>query len=274
MSRCLVLYNCFVACITHVQIANDDTDVSGQEQMRGLIMQSSMSQARAKCIVAQLDDAIPWSSVGEYVEAVAALSALYPDEMQRKTYVGGKKICQILWCATAAERVHWFFNNIRARRRVEPRMLSLLGSGTSPNEALHSEINRWFKNQPEIYAPTLELQLRVGQMAKLMCHNAAMYRPTLRQFSHQTVLNLVANSIVFDQDEWLRSCSELAVKDGVLAMATPVLVQQRVQIHHRIQDWTMKRPAACKRPAAFKRPAANIKRHPFNLKRARTYGHF
>lgn len=245
--------------------------MSEKEQMRTLILNGSMSQARARSIVDQLDDSTPWANVGEYVEAIAALAALYPEEMQRKTYVGGKKVNQILWCATAPDRIHWFFNNIRVRHRVDRSMVSLLGSGTSPNESLHAEINRWFKNQPDIFAATLELQLSVCRLAKLLCHNAAMYRPTLRQCSHQTVLHLVANSVAFEEAAWLRSCAELSVKDGVVAMASPDLVQQRIEVAKRIRNWTAKRPAAAEEHVSRKRPAGSIKRHPFNLKRVHAY---
>ncbi len=53
--------------------------------MRGRIVDSGLSQVRARRIVADLDDAKPWDSTSSYIGALAALAALHPDEMRRKT---------------------------------------------------------------------------------------------------------------------------------------------------------------------------------------------
>ena len=78
----------------------------------------------------------------------------------------------------------------------------MLGSGTSPNEALHSEINRWFRPQTNKYAATLQMQLHVNQYSKFVAHNAAMYRPTLRWKSSAEVLIVAASAIKFDKQDW------------------------------------------------------------------------
>ena len=42
-------------------------------------------------------------------------------------------------------RLEWYFNNLRIRHAMRPTRLALLPSGTGSNEALHAEINGWFR---------------------------------------------------------------------------------------------------------------------------------
>ena len=97
-------------------------------------------------------------------------------------------------------------------------MLALLGSGTSPNESLHAELNQWFRNQPELYITTLQLQLDFGVLAKLMAHSAAMYRPTLRQLRQQTVLSAVTEYFRIADNPWRKYCRAFRRDAGGLSM--------------------------------------------------------
>ncbi len=56
-----------------------------------------------------------------------------------------KSVCEILWCAAAAPRIEWYLNNTRQRHSMGIERLSLLPTGTTSNEALHAEINAWFR---------------------------------------------------------------------------------------------------------------------------------
>ena len=149
--------------------------------VRNTIRSCSLPSAKAKKILKDMDPEKPWYSRLEYVEALAALAS---DQghvvMDRGTHCAGKKLGSVIWSAAAPSRVEWYMNNIRLRRSISPDQNRLLGSGTSPNEALHSEINRWFRPQTNKYAATLQMQLHVNQYSKFVAHNAAMYRPTLR----------------------------------------------------------------------------------------------
>ncbi len=98
----------------------------------------------------------------------------------------------------------------------------------------------------------------MGQLAELLAHSAAMYKPTLRQLSNQIAPNMVANAARFDNQLRSETRSELTEGGDVVAIAKPATIR----IQHRIKEWVMKRPAA-----AFKRTAASLKRNPFSLKR-------
>ena len=52
---------------------------------------------------------------------------------------------EILWCAAAPQRIEWYLNNTRQRHLMRIEQLSLLPAGTTSNEALHAEINNWFR---------------------------------------------------------------------------------------------------------------------------------
>ncbi len=43
---------------------------------------------------------------------------------------------------------------------------------------MNHEINSWLRNQPDVYATTVGLQLRVSALGKLLTHSSALYCPT------------------------------------------------------------------------------------------------
>ena len=218
---------------------------------------------------------------------MAALSAAYPQEMRRRTYMQSRTIGQVLHAYTEPKKLEWLWNGLRLRHSMPAAMVPLMGSGTSPNEALRAEINRWFRNQPEVFPSTLGLQLEVARLGKLLPHNAAMYRPTLRQCSHAIALAASAAAVSFSREEWSRGGEE-----GVGARP---LSWKRKALQARLSDIAKKRSrtsgvhVVLKRPArriVHKRPAAkadegeiavverpadcgprSVKRTPFNLQR-------
>jgi hypothetical protein len=146
---------------------------------------------------------------------------------------------------------------------MEPSRLSLLGSGAATNESLHREINRWFSNRPEIYMTTLRLKLTIRHIGKLVAHSAALYRPTLRQLTHHTVLVQAIHAFALPVEEWIASCRTV-VTGAVPRKADLPLLHERQSIALQLRQ----------RPAAYKRPASGCvatKRTPFTLKRAGSF---
>jgi hypothetical protein len=66
-------------------------------------------------------------------------------QAQKKSPGPNKTVCEILWCAAAAPRIEWYLNNTRQRHSMCVERLTLLPAGTTSNEALHAEINNWFR---------------------------------------------------------------------------------------------------------------------------------
>ncbi len=160
-----------------------------ERQTRDCILDHSMSLYRARAILQQIDGEVPWESSYSFIRALAAHSAVFQAELSRRTHVAGTPLRRIIYNACAPARMQWYFNNLRHRHGLPRSKLALLGSGTSPNEAWHSEINKWCSNQPEIFAITAELQLQVTVFGKLLSHNCALYSPTLRQLRPSNVLH-------------------------------------------------------------------------------------
>jgi hypothetical protein len=112
-------------------------------------------------------------------------------QVQKKSPGPNKTVKEILWCAAAAPRVEWYLNNTRQRYAMRTETLSLLPVGTTSNEALHAEINSWFRQTQAMHPSTLELKLKCLLTAKLMMHNAALFSPTTRQMSASMVLAFI-----------------------------------------------------------------------------------
>jgi len=232
---------------------------AAEEDMRNLIMSGGMSPQRASSVLNHLEDDKPWSCRLDYIRALAAIAAAFPQEMAKKTYVLGRSVGHILWCAAAPEKVAWLFNALIVRRSLPNTWMTLLPSGTTSNESLHAELNRWWRNSPEQFPTTLELHLRVGHLGKLLAHNSALYSPTLRQVPHDQVLALAVRGVSFGEEGW-RSWCEAG------ARAEVPLFSEREELSARLSEQpkapktkdfykVMKKPAAA---SALKRPAAHV----------------
>jgi len=252
--------------------------------MRDLIMSGGMALQRAVNVLNALDDDLPWSSKIDYLRALAAIAAAFPAEMSRKTYAQGRTIGHILWSAASPERLAWQWNAIIARRSLPREWMTLLPSGTASNESLHAEINRWWRNSPELFPSTLELHLDIGHFGKLLSHNAALYHPTLRQVRQEQVLALALHGVRFqgtDWDDWRRADggrAELPLFGARVALSERIAAasdgKQLLQTRYTVsKKGPLKRPAASRhvevRKTAVPKGKAKPKgrRTPFSLKR-------
>lgn len=128
---------------------------AADEALRDIVLIGAMSGHRAAAILNDIQPNRPWYRKSDYIAAIAAIAAAFPDEMNRKTYMQGRPMGRVLWSATSAGRLSWAWNTIVIRRRLPRKVQSLLGAGTAPNEALRAEINKWYKNQPEVRPETV-----------------------------------------------------------------------------------------------------------------------
>jgi len=100
-----------------------------------------MSEAAAKRIIAHVNPSEPWASR----EAMAALRALFPSEVVRRSHVMGKSLFRLMYAATAPSKLEWYLNNQRALHHMPLGRRGLVAMGTTANEAMHHEINAWFR---------------------------------------------------------------------------------------------------------------------------------
>ena len=229
---------------------------------------------QAEAVQLSMDPETPFRTKLEFVTALAALTSLYWPEVKRKTARHGQTLAYVISCAATAERIEWYWNGIRYRHRVDRAYLPLLGSGTSPNETLHHELNVWFRHYVQVFHQTLELQLRINEIGKLFAHNRALYTPALRGSSHKQLLHALSATWHFPRSAWDRMCGTLISDDGGrIEKASLPCKESRMKTVATVRAFKpVPRRIAFKRPAAqcvVPKRAKAVKRHAFKLKRAR-----
>ena len=235
-----------------------------------------MPHATATRVIQNLEGNTPWACQSDFIRALAAHSSIFRDELRRRTHQNGVTLVKLLYNTARPGRMEWLFNNLRRIHAVPVHLRSMLPTGTTANEAFHSEINAWFKNQSEIFSTTVELQLSVAVLGKQLAHSTSLYHPTLRQLRHQDLLAAVVVTLGHSPEQWTAFCSALKLVGNRVQASQPPLAQKRKALHAQIQC-AIKRPAGAvkKRPAgkhdgllqALKRPAGNRKRTVFTLHR-------
>ena len=187
--------------------------------------------------------------------------------------MNSQSLAKVLWCAAAGPRIEWYFNNMRCRHAAPRSILSLLGAGTGQSESLHHEINNWFRNQPELYSQTLQLQLEVNCLGKLISHNAAAYSPGLRQLDQQTILVASAARMEIPDAVWSAWVGELAPEDpGRQVKATLPLRAERLRTAALLKQKRVPRRIISKKPAAsctVRKVKSKTKRTVFTKRRTR-----
>ena len=134
-----------------------------------------------------------------FIETVAAVCSKFPDEVNRKVTGTAKELRKVLWSACAPDRLEFLFNNLRMRHAIDPSARALLPTGTTSNEALHSEINSWTRQIQGMRRSTLQL--------KLLSRNIALCHPPVRQMRDNTILARASCTSLWSQKSWSRFCS-------------------------------------------------------------------
>ena len=235
-----------------------------EENMRSILLNMSMSMPRAKAIQSNMSADKPFFTRIDFIEALASLVKLFNDEVQRKVTGSNKSLYTILWCATSPERMEWLFNNIRCRYMLPLSVLKLLSSGSTSNEALHAEINGWFRQTQQLHQSTLKLKLDILTLGKLVQHNSAMYRPTSR---HMTAGLVMARSLavdVWNKKQWKEWCSQLKTAKRVNKAPLPLTLQRKTEAL-KVKQWILKRPASGK--STSRKPREVSKRTACSLQR-------
>ena len=213
-----------------------------EEHLRSYIREASMPITRAKAVLARLQLSSPFRDRVEFVESIAALVSLFPEECQRKSPGPNKPVKEILYAATQPSRSEWFFNNLRMLHSGHILNRSLVAVGTTSNEALHREINNWFRQTQTMHQPTFRLKLRILTISKLISHNAALYAPTVRQLNQSVVLSRAVCRDIWAPLEWKQWCSAKCQRNRI-GKATLPYCEMRKLHESRLREWMAKRPA-------------------------------
>ena len=180
-----------------------------ERYLRDQILTGSMTKRKAECVLRRAETCTVWLDRSHFIEAMAAISALFWEEVQRKGEKKGKRICEHLAYAAEAERLEWLFNNSRFRAGKPCSLLSLLPSGTASNEALHAEMRAWFRQIQSMHQSSLHLKCCVFRLRKLLEHNTAMYRPTTSQLAPGHVLARRLGQELWTSTTWQQFTKEV-----------------------------------------------------------------
>ena len=129
-----------------------------------------------------------------------------------------------------------------------------------------------------MFPTTLTLELRVARLSKLLSHNAALYRPTLRQMLSVDVLPVAASGVRLAGPPWREWCgSQVREAAARLASVLP-LAKDRKELQRRIGKFalrvaklkvayyvTRKPVGATKKPASAFKSSLSVKKRPASL---------
>ena len=139
-----------------------------------------------------------------FVETLAALCKIYPEEVDRRVTGSNKEVRKVLWAATAPDRMEWLFDNLRVRHAMGAPARALMPSGAASNEALH--ING--TSIRSLHKSTLRLKLCIMHFGKLLAHHVASCYPGIWQTSEAVLLARALASNVWTENTWEKWCLE------------------------------------------------------------------
>ncbi|CAE7205271.1 unnamed protein product [Symbiodinium sp. CCMP2592] len=231
-----------------------------EERFRRHVEDRSMRQHDAQRLLNELDDEKPIYTRLEWIQLIAAVANVFRDDMTRLCPGPNKRVWQLLLGATSPERSEWYLNNLRIRHSLHARALPLLPVGTTSNESLHAEINRWFKETQMMHQATLEMKLEILRLGKLLSHNRALYHTTSCQMTHAEVLARATRQCLWTEGEWAAWCSELEDGEGA-----------KMKAHlpfHEARETQKSIVRGCrKRPASAPSARSTVRRTPHTLER-------
>ncbi|CAE7208891.1 unnamed protein product, partial [Symbiodinium natans] len=104
-----------------------------EKRLSALISDASMPEAEAVHVLQNLDPDSPWRTEAQFLEAMAAICALFQDELTKTTF-SGPTLHRLLINLTSPVKIQWLFNDTRYRHVCLPSQTPLLPSGTTSNE--------------------------------------------------------------------------------------------------------------------------------------------
>ena len=231
-----------------------------EERYRRHIEDLTMRDEEAARVLRDMNYEEPFYTRVEWIQAVAALANSFRDDMRRMCPGPNRRVWQLLHTATAPERTEWYMNNIRIRHSLSARKLSLLPVGTTSNESLHAEINRWFKETQKLHKATLDLKLQILQAGKLLSHNRALYHVSTKQMTHSEVLARATREPLWTMDTWSSWC-------GILEDAGTARLKADLPFEQSRKFQQSEIRAAQEKPATAPKQAEKRHRTPHTLKR-------
>ena len=160
-----------------------------------------MPPARAKTVLKAMDPNTAMKSRHEFIQLLAALTVVFHSEIDRR--VDGSCVRDFLINACKADKVEWYFNNLRFRSTLSMQDQEWLASGTSRNEQHHKVMNSHWRLTTCVSERMLQAQMKVWLTSDMVAKLATLEEKTTRKFRRTTVQAICATqTLSFSNEEW------------------------------------------------------------------------
>ena len=195
----------------------------------------TMGLQAARKLQKNLDSTRAFDSRGQYMDCLAALVVLYPDEV-KKTHSSQRKLKDILATSCYPDRLEYMLNEARFVRKLPAAQREYFQSGVCGNEAFHRETANMF-NGLSMHPATLDMKLEHLQTRKLLAHNVALYHPTVKPMTEVEVVHRRVSSLDpwLHPNTWEKWCDASDVRQR--GHTPPQMLEHAAQ-KARLRDWT------------------------------------
>lgn len=122
--------------------------------LREIIRAGTMPEHVANGILEIVGISMPFRNRVDLVGCIVVIVAGFPAEC-RTPDASSKPLIGVLWTHTEPQNVERLLNGIRFRHFIPADERVMISRGTTSNEAVHSELKRWFYNQRGLYQSTV-----------------------------------------------------------------------------------------------------------------------
>ena len=216
------------------------------------IANGTMNLQVARRILRRFNADTPFLTRAAFLKTFAAFVRRYWKECKRQSISEPEqRVSDIMASYVSPGRVEWLFNQVVFVASLSESDRALFPSGTSGNEALHAELKNTAATTTFRYEENLEMAMACFGLGKLLAHNQARSRQTLRALSQAELLALRCKRLdAWNDATWMAFCTEVSTwcedqqtqttKVGPVAM----LVASKTQRKGRVAAWVAKRPAS------------------------------
>ena len=219
------------------------------------IRQQTMSLRTAKDIESSLDPNRAFDTRGQYMDCLAALTKLYPEEVKR-THTSGRKLRDLLASSCDPDHLEYMLNEARFVRKLSVQDRETFQTGVLGNEAFHLETKHVFMGQ-SMHAAVLDMKVEHLQIRKLLAHNVCMYNPTVNPMDELEIVQAKVASMDpwCMEGSWKRWCDACDFQRGG---NKPVKIQERDAQRQRFRVWGSKQMSPMKNMKQRKHPKKKV----------------
>ena len=175
---------------------------------RQMIRDCSMPVREATDCIECMDFSSPFRTRSDFVKAIAALVALFPDETNKTCPPGPLTIRGVLYNCCEVASVEYKLNHTRLVHKVSDRVRGFIAACTCSVEALHRELNKdVFHNVSNTFQGTIFLKAQIFRLIKLWAYDKMMHATKNKAYPQgQVISRSVSIYEAWSDLEWTSRC--------------------------------------------------------------------